>query len=939
MADTENLTTYGILADVPHGRNRNMAPVAEVTQRFNEFHPIAQEAIRNSDTVAVSWDFDGVLFQEYNDGQPVFHDTQLQILARHAKRFHTAAQEAGKQSFQLVNTNRELPTAIGMMMRLDPEDMQKNWGFALEGGHVIAYRHHFDESQMQRNGDQEFVILPDGTQAQVQATLDDGSRVVTEDLLGADHLKGIRIGAEGLTLRDARQKIVDLFDGMITAGQLGEAFIPPHRMGMVTARSVPKEAIQNGVDIDPKKHFVHAGAPILDHVRRVLGVQTEEELPFDVVYYPMDGGLDIQFKLDKSHGQLKLVQRFKQLGLIPQDNKVAIAHVGDSGSDNIPFVSEDLQLTNIVVATGNADKGLAEKAAVQTPGGFMRGARETMYTITQLLQGKTIDMTQQMKPQETRPQYEEIVAVPGSMADHILSYLGRNEPQAGDIDIQEVLEKVDIIELRRLTKELRKVQERKGRIFLAGNGGSYDNARLIAKYLKSAGIEAQTPGDDTLYMEITEKKGYEHIFAEGLKEKGFGPNDMFIGISGSGNSPNILLAQDVAQRAWVSGHNKAIREIQNAGYSIDTSLSDLPELSGDLSNFEEIVQASKGFEQSLKTAYHQATQDGNYQIAEEITQILGSRTNMALGGRDGGKMKELAGKNIHIAQTPCMEALEDEHPLIMAAIAESLKTGTDVGETISNQIEIIDALRKPETAERLIKMGEAMNNAILSRKRIVIIGDPAQDPSVPHGAADWARGYINGLPIPGSEISVASWNINATMATGNDDGILYTDIDQFSKMVLGPEDIVVMIGGSTKAESFELCLDYAEEECQAQVFIIGTQVGARQADIPTSDPDVNLAATAIVHTMSRAGNDYIKDPRGMNWQVEHIDTKKWPAHVQVEMKERMRYKKMDKKNILAFEMSLRNQGLLPDGKVITFCYGNLYLADDPSLRGLQRGFY
>ena len=83
------------------------------------------------------------------------------------------------------------------------------------------------------------------------------------------------------------------------------------------------------------------------------------------------------------------------------------------------------------------------------------------------------------------------------------------------------------------------------RVYLIGNGGSYSNAAHIANDLLASGIKAYTM-DSAILTAFANDHGYEHVFANWLGvvgEKG----DLLIALSGSGKSPNILNAIQMAE--------------------------------------------------------------------------------------------------------------------------------------------------------------------------------------------------------------------------------------------------------------------------------------------------------------------------------------------------------------------------------------------------------
>lgn len=84
-----------------------------------------------------------------------------------------------------------------------------------------------------------------------------------------------------------------------------------------------------------------------------------------------------------------------------------------------------------------------------------------------------------------------------------------------------------------------------GRVYIIGNGGSYANAMHICNDLLNRGIRAYTLDPATMAATANDH-GYEFVFSKWLMivaEKG----DALIALSGSGKSPNILKAIEVAE--------------------------------------------------------------------------------------------------------------------------------------------------------------------------------------------------------------------------------------------------------------------------------------------------------------------------------------------------------------------------------------------------------
>lgn len=93
--------------------------------------------------------------------------------------------------------------------------------------------------------------------------------------------------------------------------------------------------------------------------------------------------------------------------------------------------------------------------------------------------------------------------------------------------------------------ELEKKIRKASRVFIIGNGGSYANAQHIANDLLACGIKAFTLDAATLTATANDY-GYEQVFKRWLAVVAQ-KDDLLIALSGSGKSPNILLACDEAK--------------------------------------------------------------------------------------------------------------------------------------------------------------------------------------------------------------------------------------------------------------------------------------------------------------------------------------------------------------------------------------------------------
>jgi len=92
-----------------------------------------------------------------------------------------------------------------------------------------------------------------------------------------------------------------------------------------------------------------------------------------------------------------------------------------------------------------------------------------------------------------------------------------------------------------------------GKIFFAGNGGSFADAQHLAAEFVSrlqfdrAPLPSVALGTNSSSMSaIGNDYGYDQVFARELQAMA-GPRDVFVPITTSGNSPNILAAVEVAR--------------------------------------------------------------------------------------------------------------------------------------------------------------------------------------------------------------------------------------------------------------------------------------------------------------------------------------------------------------------------------------------------------
>ena len=364
-------------------------------KKYQEFLPKAMEILQAADVIVTSVDLDGVIFDQYNkDGsEPVINAPELQTIPLHMKRINKVLSPAGKKGYIWINTNREFPVVAQIMEQFDPENTQGHVAAVLEGGHVLGYQ--VSKDLVMNNQDAVLdeskgeVKFADCGVAKIMHQDGKGNIFLSESLLEAPHLRDIRLGQKKLTVAEAREALFTAFESRLN--EFGEkAWMPEGRQGMVTVRGVdPAQVVtEPGQDISAiKKWHVPDGSPIIAIVREVLQLEDAplDDLPFELIYYPFDGGFDVQFKgLNKTFGQKALVARMKSLGVIKPDERVAILHDGDSGSDGIEFVDEELKTTCVVLSVANADKGLIDKSSLLATYPHRKGVRQGLYVLGSL---------------------------------------------------------------------------------------------------------------------------------------------------------------------------------------------------------------------------------------------------------------------------------------------------------------------------------------------------------------------------------------------------------------------------------------------------------------------------------------------------------------------------------------------------------------------------
>lgn len=134
---------------------------------------------------------------------------------------------------------------------------------------------------------------------------------------------------------------------------------------------------------------------------------------------------------------------------------------------------------------------------------------------------------------------------PAAFADAYLQYL------------QSVLRRIDVNEVARFIETVLDARARAATIFFIGNGGSAATASHFANDLAFGTNDYEKPfrvisltDNVPVLTALGNDYGYEEIFVRQLRVLGR-PGDVVVGISASGNSPNLIRAFDYANSAGI----------------------------------------------------------------------------------------------------------------------------------------------------------------------------------------------------------------------------------------------------------------------------------------------------------------------------------------------------------------------------------------------------
>nr|WP_321234167.1 SIS domain-containing protein [uncultured Psychroserpens sp.] len=153
-------------------------------------------------------------------------------------------------------------------------------------------------------------------------------------------------------------------------------------------------------------------------------------------------------------------------------------------------------------------------------------------------------------------------------------------------DLTETLGNLDIGAIENCANVLLKAYEKGNQIFICGNGGSAATASHFACDINkgvSYGLHKRfkiIPLTDNLgtITAYSNDVGYDIVFEEQLKNF-FNPDDVIIGISGSGNSENVLKAIEFVNRnggvsiGWTGFNGGKLKEM--AHHSVNANINDM----------------------------------------------------------------------------------------------------------------------------------------------------------------------------------------------------------------------------------------------------------------------------------------------------------------------------------------------------------------------------
>ncbi len=123
----------------------------------------------------------------------------------------------------------------------------------------------------------------------------------------------------------------------------------------------------------------------------------------------------------------------------------------------------------------------------------------------------------------------------------------------------EIIQQLDIVAIEKVANMMLDAYHRGAHVFICGNGGSAASAsHITGDFIKGAsfGLEKRwrficLNDNITSMMALANDISYDDIFVEPLKNFA-NKGDLFIGISGSGNSANVVKAMEYAKNTGLA---------------------------------------------------------------------------------------------------------------------------------------------------------------------------------------------------------------------------------------------------------------------------------------------------------------------------------------------------------------------------------------------------
>ena len=144
------------------------------------------------------------------------------------------------------------------------------------------------------------------------------------------------------------------------------------------------------------------------------------------------------------------------------------------------------------------------------------------------------------------------------MDDKLESYIRQEIKNSVSTKQKLLKDKALLKKIKKAAQACLKTFQQGGKVILAGNGGSAADAQHIAAefvnqlcYDRPALSSIALTTDTSILTAISNDRGYNEIYSRQIEANGK-PGDLFIGISTSGNSDNIIKALKACQKQQIT---------------------------------------------------------------------------------------------------------------------------------------------------------------------------------------------------------------------------------------------------------------------------------------------------------------------------------------------------------------------------------------------------